>query len=471
MDVTTSPYLTLPLAAETWSTPALSAGRVVAADRAGRVHAWDAKGRRVWSHDAGAEITASPTLTSLDGTAAVLICDHAGTFVALRLDTGQCLWRRPLGSKVRATAAVAEIHGETAIVLPVYGPRLVRLDASGAIVYDRRLPKNAVYHRGRDCGAVSTPLVADVDGCGAPEAVFGVRAQRLYCCDAASGDLRWFRTLRYDPDSSPTLCADARGRPMLLVGGGEHTGGTGDNGLLALGPSNGRTLWRAGAGGGVDGAATVARTAGGDAVAVFTSLGSGSVIAIGTNGAERWRVPFGPTPACVHDPICRVPGQPYFTGRAVCRSYTTPLVADLYGGDRPVAVAGSNNGALLAVDLASGVVRARVETGGMVRGSPVLHDIDGDSRCELVVPSGNRVLVYRTSAPAEDSWPQTKGVPSHLGWRDRGPLAPAPGPPPRWVQTRLAWTATARDAARYAAFQLERRLLHPLGVRIADHYY
>ena len=469
--MTLEPHLTLALDAETWTTPALARDRVVSADRSGRVRAWDASGAVVWEHASGAEITASPTLAELDGTPAILIGDHGGGLVALALDDGRRLWQRGFGSTIRATAAVAEIEGETAILLPVYGPRLVRLAATGEVVYDRKLPRNEVYHRGRDCGAVSTPLVADVDGDGAPEAVFGVRAQRVYCCDAASGEIRWFRQLRYDPDSSPTLCAAPDGSPMLLVGGGEHTGGTGDNGLVALGPSDGRVLWVAGAGGGMDGAATVADLGSGEEGAVFCSLASGAVIAIDLRGSEQWRVPFGPTDACVHDPICRDPARPYFTGRAVCRSYVTPLVADVDGDGAPEAVVGSNNGTILVVSAASGEEKARVQTGGMVRGSAVLEDLDGDGRCEMVVPSGDRLLVFKTDAPPEAAWPQTKGEPTHLGWRRPRPLAPAPGPRPRLVRPRLAWTATGRDAFRYIAFQVERRLLNPLGIRIAEHYY
>ena len=468
--MTLEPTHTLALDAETWSTPALGLDRIVAADRSGTIRCWDASGRVVWEVASGAEITASPTLATL-GEPAVLIGDRAGTVLALDLASGRCLWRRALGATLRATAAVAELQGETAIFLSVYGPRLVRLDAQGETVYDRELPKNAVYHRGRAAGAVSTPLVADVDGDGRLEVVFGVRAQRVYCCDAETGDVVWFRPLRYDPDSSPTL-AVASGEPIILVGGGEHTGGTGDNALIALGPSDGRILWQAAAGGGVDGAATVADLDGdGEEEAVFCSLASGSVIATDLSGRERWRVPFGPTDACTHDPGCRVPGRPYFTGRAICRSYVTPLVADVDGDGAPEVVAGSNNGTLLVLDGASGAEKARLETGGMVRGSAVLADLDGDGLCEMVVPSGDRLLVFPTAAPAADAWPQTKGEPSHLGWRQPRSVPRARGPAPRLVGARLAWHATGRDALRFVAFQTERRLLNPLGIRFAEHYY
>jgi hypothetical protein len=100
-----------------------------------------------------------------------------------------------------------------------------------------------------------------------------------------------------------------------------------------------------------------------------------------------------------------------------------------------------------------------------------LDDLDGDGRCEMVVPSGDRLLVYRTAAPPEAAWPQTKGEPTHLGWRAPRPLAPATGPAPRLVGPRLTWAATGRDALRYVGFQVERRVLNPLGIRFAEHYY
>lgn len=466
--MTWTPTLTLPLTAETWSTPALARDRIVSADRAGVVRAFSATGEIAWEVRLGHEITASPTLANLPEPT-VLIGDHGGTFVALDLVTGAERWRQSVGAMIRATAAVAPVEGALAIVLPVYGPRIVRMTANGSVVFDRSLPKHEVYQRGRDAGAVSSPLLADVDGDGRDEVVFGVRAHRVYCCDATTGDLRWFTPLRYDPDSSPTLALSGQ-EPVLLVGGGEHTGGTGDNALVALAPESGRVRWTAPAGGGVDGAATVAEV-GEEPVAWFCSLGSGSVIATDLSGAERWRVPFGPTDACVHDPICRPPDRPYFTGRAVCRSYTTPLVADVDGDGRQEVVAGSNNGTVLVLDAEMGAVRERIQTGGMVRGSAVLADVRGEGRCDLVIPSGDRLLVYPTDAPALDAWPQTKGEPRHLGWRSPRAIPSRDVRAPRGVAPRLFWYSVPRDAARFVAFQVERRVLRPLGIRLAEHYY
>ncbi|MEM1056853.1 MAG: PQQ-binding-like beta-propeller repeat protein [Bacteroidota bacterium] len=462
------PTLPLALDAETWSTPAVAPGRIVATDRSGLVRAWDASGEVAWEVRLGAEITASPTLADLPDPT-ILIGDHAGTFVALDLATGTERWRQSFGAMIRATCAVTECEGETAIWLPVYGPRLVRMTDDGRVLYDRALPKNAVYQRGRDAGAVSSPLVADIDGDGRLEVVFGVRAQRVYCCDAETGEILWFTPLRYDPDSSPTL-TEADGLPLVLVGGGEHTGGTGDNALLALHPRDGRVVWTAPAGAGVDGAATIAEVDG-EPLAFFCSLGSGSVIATDLSGIERWAQPFGPTEACVHDPICRDPARPYFTGRAICRSYVTPLVADLDGDGRREVVAGSNNGTLLVLDAATGEERHRLQTGGMVRGSAILGDLDGSGRLTMVVPSGDRILTFPTQAASAEAWPQYKGDPSHLGWREPRPVAPTHGPRPALLGPRLAWHSTVRDAARFAAFQVERRLLNPLGIRLAEHYY
>lgn len=465
--MTLHPLRTLALDAETWSTPALARDRIVAADRSGLVRAFTEAGEVAWEVRTGAEITASPTLADLPEPT-VLIGDHAGTFLALDLVTGAERWRQSFGAMIRATAAVAESNGKLSIWLPVYGPRLVCLGPDGRVVYDRRLPKNEVYQRGRDAGAVSSPLVADVDGDGREEVVFGVRSQRVYACDAETGEILWFTPMRYDPDSSPTLAVFGD-QPVILVGGGEHTGGTGDNALVAISPRDGHAFWTVPAGGGVDGAATVAEV-GGEPMAFFCSLGSSSVIATGSREV-RWRVPFGPTDVCVHDPICRDPQKPYFTGRAVCRSYVTPLVADFDGDGRPEVVAGSNNGTLLILDATTGEERTRLQTGGMIRGSAVLADVDGDGRCELVVPSRDSLLVFQTEATPVEAWPQCKGEPRHLGWRQPAPIPPASGKRPGYLGLRLAWHSTVRDAARFAAFQLERRILNPLGIRLAEHYY
>ncbi|MEM6328248.1 MAG: hypothetical protein AAF791_14125, partial [Bacteroidota bacterium] len=98
-------------------------------------------------------------------------------------------------------------------------------------------------------------------------------------------------------------------------------------------------------------------------------------------------------------------------------------------------------------------------------------DIDGSGRCTMAVPSGDRVWIFPTDAPPSNAWPQFKGEPSHLGCREPRAVAPSLGPSPRLVRARLAWHSSVRDAARFTAFQVERRILNPLGVRIADHYY
>ena len=459
------PGPTVELGAETWSTPAAWGGTLVAADRSGRVTAAGADGATRWTVETGEEITASPVVARLGGEPAVLVGTHGGTLLALGLDGG-VRWRRHAGAMVRASASVAEIAGRTAVVWAAYGPRVLCLTPDGQERWSARLPAHGVYHRGRDAGAVSTPMLADIDGDGRVEVVLGTRTSRVVCLDGRTGALRWFRTLTSDPDSSPSL-AVGDGRAAVLVGGGEHTGGTGDRALVALDPADGRELWRAPAGAGVDSAPLVADLDGdGRPEAAFTTLGSGAVVAVDARtGALRWRAPLGPTDACLHDPACRRPGAPYVTGKAVCRSYVSPLAADLDADGRLELVAGSNNGRLVVLDAATGAERARVETGGMVRGSPVLADLDESGVCTLAVPSGRRVLTFGTRAPTAQAWPQFKGDAAHAGQRRPRSAPLAAGDPPWAVRSRLWWSAGPRDAARWAAVQAHRRLGLPLLAR------
>lgn len=466
------------LAAESWSTPALvvEEGRVVAADRSGRVQACCGRsGRLVWQRDTGAMITASPVIADTGlGEATVLIGTHDGRLVALDAASGRLLWERTLGSCIRATAAVADCDadGRFEVLIPVYGNWLVCLDAaSGSFRWRRYLPKEELR---RAPGVVSSPLVADVNCDGRSEIVVGTRSKRVYCLDGPTGRLVWFRSFAYDVDSTPSF-AVVDGQPLVFVGGGEHLNGLGDNSLHALRGSDGATVWTTRVGGGLDSSPIVCDLDGdGRLEVVETTLADASCYAFdAATGAIRWRYCFGPTEACVHDAdnICRPRATGvYFTEHACCRSYTTPLVADLNADGWLEVIVGSNNGELVALDGRSGAVVWREATGAAVRGSPVLGDVDGDGCAELCVPSGGRLLVYRTAARGT-MWPMFKGEPTHLGWLQPGAaVITAALPRPRAIWLRLLWHWLVVDSLRYIISRVDKRLLRPLGVRLLAYY-
>lgn len=471
------------LGSETWSTPAIvqrqDGAIVVAADRSGAVHGFSGPDLTpLWRIETGAEITASPLIFDdpVDGPV-IVIGDHAGTVRYIDPRDGVVLRSVEIGSSVRATAAAADIDGDgqAEIVLGIYGPGIVALRRDGTEVWRRRLPGHLFAGRMKQ-GVVSSALVCDVDRDGELEIVIGVRSSRLFCLEARTGRVKWFACLGYDPDSSPSFSLRDDGTPLVLVGGGEHTGGLGDNAVIALDGRDGHRVWTTDVGGGVDSSPMLLERPGRSPLLFACSLAYPSVLALDAwSGALIWRHDFGPTPACIHgaDHHCRpADGRPYFTGDAICRSYTTPLVADLDEDGRIEIVAGSNNGTIVVLDAETGQLRQSDTTTGMARGSPVLGDIDGDGLSEVIAPSGQTLRVYRTGHTGIGT-PMFKHRPDHLGTFD----APAttsdasPRPVGPLVPLHMFWRFVVVDIAYHLALKVDDKILRRFGLRLFRYGY
>ncbi|KPG01699.1 hypothetical protein IP86_02440 [Rhodopseudomonas sp. AAP120] len=470
------------LAAETWSTPAVVrwGGRtlVITVDRSGEIRALDGRDLSiVWKRSLGAEITASPTIVDRDGDGRpeIIVGTHAGELFMFAPDG--CLLRHyKFDDVIRSSVAAADIDGSgvPTLFVAVYGPVVVAVGADGKQRWRRRLPNHLFAGRMKR-GVVSSPLVADVDRDGTAEIVIGIRSSRLFCLDARTGRIKWFAKLGYDPDSSPSFVIDGSGRPLVLFGGGEHTGGEGDNAIIALDGRTGRRVWTTVVGGGVDSSPMLLERPGRSPIAVACALARPAVIAVDAwSGDLLWRHDFGPTAECEHGPDhrCRPPGRAYFTEHATCRSYTTPLMADVDGDGRVEIVAGSNNGELVVLDAETGRLRTRLAMGGAVRGSPVIADLDGDGFCELAVVGGNRLSIHRT----RHTGPETtmfKGRADHLG--TIGPLPPAaaiaPRRPPWYMPIALFWHLGVADMLRHVFLKADERILRRCGLRLFRYGY
>jgi outer membrane protein assembly factor BamB len=148
----------------------------------------------------------------------------------------------------------------------------------------------------------------------------------------------------------------------------------------------------------------------------------------------------------------------------------------LTGDGRLEVIFGSNNGWLYVLSGDSGEELFRYRTEGVVRASPVMGDIDGDGRLELVVCGGSKVYVFDTDASGP-AWPMFKrdiynrgnlsldSLELPLGSRD------TPAPADRWVKLRLAFSVYGLDTLEYLAYEIEKMLLRPLGLRLFDYIY
>ena len=475
----------VPLPAETWSTPAVGELEdrklLVVADTSGNVTALDGHSfTQIWQNQLSGRITSSPIILERNESSCskvVCIGTHNGELRFLDLSTGiqqNCVHFK---EAIRAVPAAYDINGDGSLEVLVasYGPKLTLLDSSGHTLWSKTLPKH-IFVGGTKRGIVSSPLICDVDRDGRLEIVIGIRSARLFCLDALTGKMKWFKCLRYDPDSSPSFVDDG-GTPLIVIGGGEHTAGMGDNALIALDGRCGRVVWKAEVGGGVDSSPTIARVHAGCPLSAFAcSLASGACFAIDLrSGQEQWRYQFGPTNSCVHEPDgqCKPSNSlRYFTENAICRSYTSPLLADLDGDGNLEVTVGSNNGRLAILNAASGVPQYEEQTGGMIRGSPILSDIDGDGKLELVIPSSASLRIYETRA-THGEWPMFKGSLDHAGSLERptDELSAKVRKASALLPVRMFWHFFVLDALRWSACKIEGKILHPLGLRIFDYHY
>ncbi|PCJ88889.1 MAG: hypothetical protein COA54_01270 [Thiotrichaceae bacterium] len=473
---------TLQLGSETWSTPAIKTkyatfdSVIVACDRKGNVVAFDgSSGEKVWSFNALATITASPVLIDLsEDLTVVIIGDEKGLLRALTLDNGEVLWQTRCGKAIRST--VAADNKTKTLYVGGYGAWFFCINAiTGSIYWNKYLPKHEFF-RGTKQGVVSSPLLADVDLDGELEVVTGMRSRRVFCMSAKTGTFKWFREFKYDPDSSPSF-AVVDGKPLVFIGGGEHTSGAGDNSVFALHGNDGSVCWKTKVGGGLDSSPVIADINGdGRLEVVITSLADASCYALdAASGKIIWRYKFGPTKYCRHDEknICKLNGTDvYFTGDAICRSYTTPLIADLDNDGKFEVVVGSNNGQLVILSGETGSILWTVDTEGMIRGSPVLADISNDGINELLVCSNDKILIYQTSSKGP-AWPMFKGNAQHTGWLNPDLSLPSGLnlPKQRYLWVKLIWYWLIKDLFRYFIFQFDRRVLKPFGLHILDYYY
>lgn len=468
---------------QTWSTPLVTTADdgeplIVLADRGGELVAYSGNSLdTVWKVNLGAVITASPVdAGGPDEARGVIIGSESGRVVRVNLHNGRVQWERNCGTCVRSTAAVVKHSGGQRVFISGYGAWMYCLEAaSGAVVWKKYLPKQE-YFGGTKSGIVSSPLVADVDLDGELEVVTGTRSRRVYCLSAETGHFKWFYETGYDPDSSPSF-AVVDGMPLVFIGAGETTSGLGDKSVYALAGDTGEVYWRTPVLGGLDSSPVIADiNKDGKPEVVITSLADASCYAMdAANGEVVWKYRFGPTEVCHHDEhnVCRKAGtERYYTGHAVCRSYTTPLIIEGRGASEDLVIVGSNNGTLVALSGKDGNPVWQDSTRDMVRGSPIFADIDGDGQSELLVCSGSRVIVYSSSLIGS-RWPMFKGTADHMGWL--GARLPEPGSREprrqRYLWARLIWYWLVKDFFRYLAFHLERRILSRLGIRLSDYYY
>lgn len=154
--------------------PMIADGRVYAANRNGRVSAYDAEtGDELWTSDTDVPISGGPG----GGDGLVLVGSSDGDVVALAVETGEETWRVKVSSEVLAPPSAAE----GIVVTRTVDGKLFGLNASDGVrvwVYDRTVP--VLTLRG-----TSTPVLSS----GA--AVAGFDSGRMVAVSLKDGQTLW----------------------------------------------------------------------------------------------------------------------------------------------------------------------------------------------------------------------------------------------------------------------------------------
>jgi hypothetical protein len=276
-------------------------------------------------------------------------------------------------------------------------------------------------------GAYSTPAVGDVDGDGFPDVVFGGWDLRVHALDRNGNELPGFPVWQDDTVwSSPALYdVDGDGRMEIFIGGDSTAGGSEDldGGLLHAYDWQGgavHEIWRRQFTDTVGGSPAIGDIDGDGRLDLVTTVGDFF------HTADSHRV------YALHlDDGTLVPGWPVDTGTALRGDVA---LGDLTGDDggRPEVVVGGADGRVRAYrgngTLHFDVAPAQAgEGGGQIVSRPIVADIDGDGRNDVVIGNGWATFILdgldgsRLAEPVLKGWsfessPAVAAFPG-LGWR------------------------------------------------------
>ncbi len=227
----------------------------------------------------------------------------------------------------------------------------------------------------------SSPAVADCDGDGALEVVFGSWDFKLYCLSGSSGAQEWSFTTGDAINSHPTI-ADLDGDGAM-----EIVFGSDDDRFYCLSGS-GSLKWSFLTGGSVVTAPAVADVdADGGLEAVFGSKDYRVYCVDGATGAQEWS---------------------FLTGNTIISS---PAVADLDGDGVLEVVFGSTDCNVYCIDGATGAQEWSFPTGDIVVSSPAIADADGDGQLEVFIGSYDMNLYCLNGSSGATEWSSpTSGV-------------------------------------------------------------
>ncbi len=239
---------------------------------------------------------------------------------------------------------------------------------------------------------ILSPVVADLDGDGAVEAVFGSDADAtVYCVELESGTLKWSFPTQSPVWSTPTL-ADLNDDGTLDVVFGA---GSGDGNIYAV-SHNGSELWRYFTGdatNSVDGHTAVADVDGDGTPEVlvgascyYCSSCNNFFVLNAENGTLQWGVKVG---------------------TSYKATLTAPALGELDGDEGIELVIGDYDGYIRVYNAEDGSVVWSKKVGGSydsIESTPALIDKDGDGIDDVAIAASGTLYVIDGSNPNNIFW-------------------------------------------------------------------
>ncbi len=326
---------------------------------------------KLWTYTTGA-IYSSPVLSDIDGDGKIEVvfgsADHI--IYALNGEDGSLLWNYTTKGRVLSSAAIGDIDsdGKLEIVIGSTDDRVYALNGEdGSLLWN--------YTAKEDID--SSPALADIDSDGKLEVVIGSEDFNVYALNGEDGSLLWNYTTKDQIMASPSIGdINNDGKLDVVIGSFDHK-------IYALNGDNGSLLWTYTTKSLVRTSAVLGDINNDNKLEVVFGSEDHNIYALnGEDGSRLWNYTL------------KMWGTPF----------DSLALGDVNGDSRLDVVATPYNvklcvtsgdfyDALVFNGTDGSVLWGKALPDMGITSSPVLSDIDGDNRLEIIIGSSSKIIV------------------------------------------------------------------------------